>query len=453
MWQILLAAAVAGSTAFVAKRFLSLINTQQTQQCNEDKAVQTTVNSVDNVNLMFLSKSHESVIETCSSNSSELLRQGGSNKHVMGRRGSKNGIRIAKVELGSVAEVRSERRNGGKRFPLCSNRRKAMKNIARKNAFCSSKASTLFGWGVSFGIMCMMPGKAEINELTKIVSKTTKVVEELKSELNRRKSLLALDYVGNTGIDSCKMSAMDDAIMLKKTKSELGDTDIKFWSFPVINNGECESSSLTDESDPLILEMDQLEAELEFELQKLPGHTIDTNCQEELWPKLDEVKDPNEGCDETDEWNFNSSQHRGISPYELNQKLCQLLIEQQENQIADLESELNLAQSKLYEKEAELQALKNCVRLLTDFELPLSTDSGMIVSTLDRLSLKSILLCFLKDVEIEAHKGANDWDSNTMDTESKQSVGGVKRSVDSESCSYYPRSDSDESDLYGHTGY
>lgn len=89
-----------------------------------------------------------------------------------------------------------------------------------------------------------------------------------------------------------------------------------------------------------------------------------------------QIKVPNEGCLETDGLNFNSSQYHGILACELNQKLSQLLIEQQENHIADVESELNLAQSRLQEKEAELQALKDCVRRLT--QLPLSTSiSGM----------------------------------------------------------------------------
>ena len=89
-----------------------------------------------------------------------------------------------------------------------------------------------------------------------------------------------------------------------------------------------------------------------------------------------QLKVPNEGCYGTDNWNFNSSQSHGILASELNQKLSRLLIEQQEQQIMELESELHLAQSKLQQKEAELQALKDCVRCLT--ELPLSTYSGMI---------------------------------------------------------------------------
>lgn len=51
-----------------------------------------------------------------------------------------------------------------------------------------------------------------------------------------------------------------------------------------------------------------------------------------------------------------------------------MLIEQQESQIVELESELQSAQSKLQEKETELQALKDCVKRLT--QLSLSTVSG-----------------------------------------------------------------------------
>lgn len=71
---------------------------------------------------------------------------------------------------------------------------------------------------------------------------------------------------------------------------------------------------------------------------------------------------------------FHEAEGHGVVPAELDQKLCHLLIEQQEHQIVELESELNSAQSKLHSKEAELQALKECVRRLTDFSL--STVSG-----------------------------------------------------------------------------
>lgn len=67
--------------------------------------------------------------------------------------------------------------------------------------------------------------------------------------------------------------------------------------------------------------------------------------------------------------NSESYQYSGVLPGELNQKLCHLLVEQQENQIMELETELNQAHSKLQQKEAELQALKDCVKRLTEFSL------------------------------------------------------------------------------------
>lgn len=154
-----------------------------------------------------------------------------------------------------------------------------------------SSDSSLFGWGVSFGIMCMMAGKAEISELNKTMNETAKAIEELKSQLNKRKSLCAhqiLDSVGNVGMESCKMNGMNQ-IMVNKTNSELSDTAIKIRSLPMNDEGECGSSALTEEPDQRVQELDQLEAELEFEIQKLPGYTIDTNCHEEKRPKLDEV--------------------------------------------------------------------------------------------------------------------------------------------------------------------
>lgn len=66
---------------------------------------------------------------------------------------------------------------------------------------------------------------------------------------------------------------------------------------------------------------------------------------------------------------FGENKSNGVMPFELDQKLSRLLIEQQESQIDYLESELHLTNSKLVEKESELQALKDCVKRLTDFSL------------------------------------------------------------------------------------
>lgn len=89
-----------------------------------------------------------------------------------------------------------------------------------------------------------------------------------------------------------------------------------------------------------------------------------------------------------------SDAHRfhGILPAELDQKLCHLLIQQQENQIMELESDLHSAQSKLNVKEAKLQALKDCVKRLTEFSL--SAVSGKIILTSFMKSSTSSPYCF-----------------------------------------------------------
>lgn len=80
-------------------------------------------------------------------------------------------------------------------------------------------------------------------------------------------------------------------------------------------------------------------------------------------------------------------------PSELDQKLCHLLIEQQESQIEELESELQQTHSKLYEKEAELQTLKDCVRHLTEFSLGSASDeeTDVQVEGDEKISLKNKL--------------------------------------------------------------
>ncbi|KAK7378620.1 hypothetical protein VNO80_04066 [Phaseolus coccineus] len=367
MWQFLLTAVVAGSTCFAAKRFFA----QQTSQCSYGEEVPT----VDDAH-----------------NSSH--RQ----------------LRMTKVELRSVGEVRTVQCNGRRKWLLdFKKRRKTVNNISAKTAFLSFKrrksinnnspllspkkqaASVLFDSGVRFGIKCMMVGRAEVSELTKTMNTTAKIVEELKSEITIKKSPQAhqvLDYVGNiiSGLECSNMSDEDEEIMLKKTNSELRETDSKFWCLPLIDNGECESSALTEDLDSQVLDMDQLEAELESELQKLPGDSPDTIFHEETRSKLYEI-------------------------------------EQRENQIVELESELYLARSKLQEKEAELQALKNCVTLL--IELPLSTVSGTSHGT-------------------KAHNGTTNWGYNTLDSMSEQSVGDVKTLIVCEPS---------DSDLYEHTKY
>ncbi|CAJ1968484.1 unnamed protein product [Sphenostylis stenocarpa] len=405
MWPLLLVIAVAGSTGFATKRFLSSHrNAGEVEHAYLHDPSAFSFSSSE-------SASQREGVFTFSCSKCLTQQDGPKSRR---SRASKNGVRAPKVD------VRSEQRNGRKRVRFVLKKREIAKNVAAQAPFCSFKDNSLFGWGLCFGIMYMMSaGKAEINKLNKTMNETVKLVQELKSEVNRRKSscdFQNLDSVVNGVKNSCKIRGRNEA-MHKNTNSKLRDTGLKIW-IPAVNDcGECGSSALTEEPEPQVLEMDQLEAELEFELQKLSGCTTGGPCYEEIKPNIDEFEAPDEGYHGTDDWNVNCSESHGVSASELHQKLSHLLMKQQENQIMELESELHQTQSNLHEKEAELQALKNCVKRLT--ELSLSTVS---------------------DDETQAltdPKGTSDCGNHNIDFELKHSVVGTKRPLDSESCSCY----------------
>ncbi|TKY52900.1 hypothetical protein E2542_SST24422 [Spatholobus suberectus] len=282
MWHLLLAAAVAGSTGFVTKHFLTHRNTVEVENANLHDPSAFAFSGSE-------STSQRDGVFTFSSSKSLTQQDGPKSRR---SRASKNGVRAPKVA------VRSEQRNGGRRLHFCLKKRKTAKNVAANAPFRSFKDNSLFGWGLCSGIMYMMSaGKAEINKLNKTMNETAKLVQELKSELNRRKSSRALqnlDSVGNDVTNSCKISGRNE-VMLKNTDSELRDPGVIIWSPGVNDCGECGSSALTEEPEPQVLEMVQLEAELEFELQKLSGCTTEGPCHEKIKPHLDEFEAPDEG--------------------------------------------------------------------------------------------------------------------------------------------------------------
>ncbi|KAJ7976993.1 POLAR LOCALIZATION DURING ASYMMETRIC DIVISION AND protein [Quillaja saponaria] len=328
--------------------------------------------------------------------------------------GSKKGVGVVE-QICSRAEFPLEQTKSGRRFSVCL-RRRTIKNQAEKIGFFSSQDNSLFGWGLGVGIMYMMStGKAEISKLNKAINETAAVVQELKSELSRRKSShnqKIFSSVYNVNISSGVVSVKNTESMLNNCNTRVIDSNKKVTSLPGSDDGGCGSSVLTEEPDWQALEMDRLEAELESELQKLPWCSMEAPCNEEMRLNLHEIEGSHKGVLEAEGPNSDACQFQEVLPSELDQKLCHLLIERQENQIVELESELHLAQTKLLEKEAELKALKDCVRKLTEF-------STSIVS----------------DDETEAHadqEGSSGWNYNNVGSGSKHLVLGMKRPIDSQ---------------------
>ncbi|CAL5373484.1 unnamed protein product [Camellia sinensis] len=268
------------------------------------------------------------------------------------------------------------------------------------------------------GIMCMMSaGKAEISRLNTAVDETTKVVQELKIEFSRRKSSRNLQVSSSkTEISTSPYKTRGKHTEPIPQSSTENRDNVQDSGVFVTEEGESTSSVLTEEPQQEVLEMDLLEAELESELQKLSWCSTEASGFEGKISDICEVmkmllsKDfTNQMCQTSD-----SCQLSGVLPSELDQKLCHLLIEQQESQIVGLESELHWAQSKLHEKETELQALKDYVKHLTEFSLATASDEESEAQK--------------EEEKIIDH---GDYD-NKMGPESKRSVVGMKRSMDFE---------------------
>lgn len=415
MWQLLLAAAAAaGSTSLVAKYLFGIQGDQNEKERNpfdvdvkyHSHVVQKGLNASGCVSNC---EKQEGIFRFSSPESS----------------GGKSGSKILRKEK---KKVKSEKRSAGggvelskrRAVAVCLKKRRTSKNGSAERRASSSKDSSLFNWGLGVGIMYMMSAsKVEISKLNTTMDETAKVVQELKSELHRRKSscsVLVHTSANEETENLEKISSNKTQPVLFKSRSGNRDlNDQKVLGLPLIDDGECTSSVLTEERDTEVLEMNKLEAELESELQKLPWYTTESSYHEDMKLNLHEVSTM--GFQEAEGQSSDFYQSHGVSPSELDQKLSHLLIKQQENQIMDLESELHSAQSKLGEKENELQALKDCVKRLTEF------------------SLSSI-----PGDEIEAREEqdcASKWDcSNEVELQSRPLVG-MKRPVGTEYCNYY----------------
>ncbi|XP_016499867.1 uncharacterized protein LOC107818375 isoform X1 [Nicotiana tabacum] len=327
--------------------------------------------------------------------------------------GGKLGKKCGNVRGGEKELFRLDKRksgNGnGKRFYVCLKKRRTNKVPSGKCDSCASKGNSFFGYGLGIGMVCMMSaGKSEINRLNSTMNETAKAVEELKAELSRRKVAHDLRASKN----KAETNEKNDGECTIRAFPESGTENRNIFravDHQVAEEGECASSVVTEEPQPEVMEMDQLEAELESELQKLPWcATEGTDLGGGRDPCKDEFLEKNFNL--ANDHNAETYQFSGVLPSELDQKLCHLLIEQQESQIVELASELHQTHSKLHEKEAELQALKDCVRRLTEFSLGSASDEETDGKMEDEIS------------------GGGDQEKN-IGPESRKSIVGMKRSM------------------------
>ncbi|KAL2533668.1 hypothetical protein Adt_07019 [Abeliophyllum distichum] len=409
MWQVLLAAAAAAGSGIIAKKFINPnepISTSKqnhpdpdqihvSQSFNEYLHTQDSVfpsnapvqengnesqsEAVDDGGSIFRFSSHETKFK----NLRKKMR-GGFKKNGAGKMGRKCGS----MEISEKGLAITQRKNwSGKKFSVCLKKRRTGKNAAGKCESCASKDSS-FGWGVGVGIMYMMSsGKDEISRLNSAMDETTKIVQELKAEISRRKASRHLHFpISRNEAETNKMHIDGSYSRPLLTKSSINSRD-NVKAFVSTEEGEGASMELMEDQQPEVLEMDQLEAELESELQKLPWCATEGSGSEGRTDTFYAIEFDKEHMIlaeqaevfaeehlQTDYQNSNPIQFNGVLPSELDKKLSHLLIEQQKSEIVELETELHSTHSKLQEKETELQALKDCVKRLTEFSLASVSD-------------------------------------------------------------------------------
>ncbi|XP_028079491.1 uncharacterized protein LOC114281247 isoform X3 [Camellia sinensis] len=372
MWQVMLAAAVAGS-GFFAKRFLNTTTTNSDDpnieadtKCDQSKELQQHLTTPPSkpqlaIHLAFQSCNDcKSESETQSSTAvgdgsifmfSSPVSKGGTGSRFGSKKsgGNREGFKISGFEKVERKCGGFDQSKSGKKFAVCLKKRRTSKNSPGKCESCSSKDNSTFSWGLGVGIMCMMSaGKAEISRLNTAVDETTKVVQELKTEFSRRKSSRNLQVSSSkTEISTSPYKTRGKHTEPIPQSSTENRDNVQDSGVFVTEDGECASSVLTEEPQQEVLEMDRLEAELESELQKLPWCSTEASGFE---GKISDI------CE------FNTDIHvqdSGVFVTEEGECASSVLTEEPQQEVLEmdrLEAEL----------ESELQKLPRCSTELLD---------------------------------------------------------------------------------------
>ncbi|KAK9158259.1 hypothetical protein Scep_004833 [Stephania cephalantha] len=373
MWQLLVAAVVAGSGLLA--RVIIFRNGDQIEGSEENPSQMSQ-------NETLLKEEEEEIVEKSCGRENWGSREEGIFRF----------FSLSQNDGVMKGERRKKKKKKGRRFSVCLKRRRIMLGkigFGKCDSCSSQQGGSLFNWGV--GLMCMISaGKAEINKLNASIDETKELMNELKQKFHNAK--LSSDLQDSTRENQGAQNTMSknkhlEIITLDAEEDNRAHDNI--LRNLISDDGECASSVLTEESDSQFLEIDLLEAELESELQKIscfqseetsrlrggksnPAEVLDQEDNVEV--KTSELSDSLWAAHKQISSDCYFFQSHGVSPYELDRKLCHLLIEKQENKIVELQLKLQSTHMKLHEREAELLSLKNCVRHFRDLSLETTSD-------------------------------------------------------------------------------
>ncbi|KAG5416310.1 hypothetical protein IGI04_003877 [Brassica rapa subsp. trilocularis] len=307
MWQVVLGAAIAaGSTGLVAKRFFNPFSPHP-RLLPEDHGGEEHEPVTPPVGIGFLNSTCEKTNGVFRFSSSGSAGSGS---------GSSPGFRkcsgvTCKVKVRGLMKKKKKNNGGGseieKRSGNVSSKKprtlSADSASKRGSGSCSNNNQDHSTFSSALGVCMMYMMSSEKNKISKLhtaTEETVKVIQELKDELSRIKSLQGF-----------KSSGISDLTTKSEIASREESVDTKSGK-----DGEYASSVLTEEPEHEDVEMEQLEMELESELQKL-NLAETSECMEEC-------KELVNGSE--------SYQCGGISASELDKKLSHDEHEQDMNQ-------------------------------------------------------------------------------------------------------------------------
>ncbi|XP_050218930.1 protein POLAR LOCALIZATION DURING ASYMMETRIC DIVISION AND REDISTRIBUTION-like [Mercurialis annua] len=227
----------------------------------------------------------------------------------------------------------------------------------------SSKNESSFNLGVGCCLLHLIA--ASKNELDKMIDMRMQMEALLQ---NTREDLLKKDelckeaetnglFAYSASTDVTDSPGYDTSVLAESSRITVGDQSLK-WEAPEIEEG-----------------MDELEAELEVELERMQLH-LDGDMQLKHPEEMNVKVTDDEYTSSSKSQTMSSSEvihpppddtyeDYSVSPNELERKLHILLEARQQEQIAELEAALERLKHKLYEKEMEVSWWKDTARFVS----------------------------------------------------------------------------------------
>ncbi|KAJ3708053.1 hypothetical protein LUZ61_011758 [Rhynchospora tenuis] len=212
------------------------------------------------------------------------------------------------------------------------------------NSSVTKSTNTLLPLGMGIGLFLLLSkSTSEYNKMTDLHKQMKALLEEIKKEFENKSR----------------------ACSLCSTSSDLSSDLYKI----------CDEENKGKNEDSRCVRMDHMEAELAIELDRMRFSEDSSSLMKEeqrdqipgKWIDFCENLSSNfEQFDET--WEDDCSQNCGVSPYELERKLHELLHQRQQERIEELEYQLHSLERKLFERETEINRWKGIAATSSKFE-------------------------------------------------------------------------------------